>query len=285
MEKVDNSAPLENMMSKLRSTILPVVWFSLLTLTMPVQAQWIKLALPDTPRNADGTPNLTAPAPRSSDGKVDLSGIWHLDGAAALRRSITAAERSGPVRLTWLMRDEQEIPLTPQGAALYSSRIAELGKGSPSSHCLPHAVPDAMLFRPWKIVQNPRVTLILFEVFNHYRQIFTDGRGVLTDNPQPTWFGYSVGHWEKDSLVVETNGFNDKSWMDDAGLPHSENLQVVERFVRPNFGHLQVTVRIDDAEYYTRPWEIDIPLALMPDTELMEDICENERDSEHIVGK
>jgi len=95
------------------------------------------------------------------------------------------------------MPDGQEIPLTPQGAALYRSRIAEFGKGSPSSHCLPHAVPDAMLFRPWKIVQNPRVTLILFEVFNHYRQIFTDGRGVLTDNPQPTWFGYSVGHWKR----------------------------------------------------------------------------------------
>jgi len=257
----------------------------LLLVTIPAYAQWITLKLAETPRRPDGTPNLAAAAPQSADGHVDLSGIWQLNGPAALRRTITPTERAGPVHLRWLLPDDQDIPFRPEGAALFKQRAEQLGKGSPSSRCLPHGVPDAMIFRPWKIVQNPRVTIILFEVFNHYRQIFTDGRALPKDDPQPTWFGYSVARWDQDTFVVETTGFNDKSWMDDAGLPHSERLQVTERFRRPDFGHLEVRVAIQDDRFYTRGWEVNIPLRLLPDTELIEDICENERDAQRMIGK
>jgi hypothetical protein len=126
--------------------------------------------------------------------------------------------------------------------------------------------------------------VILFEPFIDYRQIFTDGRKHPVD-PQPTWMGYSVGKWEGDTLVVDTTGFNDRTWLDDGGHPHSDALHVTERFRRIDFGHMELGITIDDPKMYTKPWSATVPYNLLPDTELIEYVCENEKDLPHMVGK
>jgi hypothetical protein len=235
-------------------------------------AQWLNLPLAGTPRNADGQPNLTAPAPKTSDGKPDLSGIWRVaDGR--LLGNLAANEPGG-------------APFQPWAAALYKERQDNLAKDRPSGRCLPHGVPDAMMVRsgPFKIAQTPGVVFILYEEFNHYRQVFTDGRG-LPKVTNPAWFGYSVGKWEGDVFVADTIGFNDQSWLDDPGHPHTEAMRVTEKFTRRDFGHLEIQITIDDPKAYTRPWTVNARFDLVPDSELIENICENERDTPHLVGK
>ena len=242
-----------------------------LAVAVPAPAQWIHVSLPDTPRTADGKPNLSAPAPKTPDGKADLSGIWR------------AAEGKYLQNITG---DLPEVPFQPWAAALYKERVAVLAKGRPTERCLPHGVPDAMMVRtgPWKIVQTPRVTLILFEEMNHYRQVFTDGRGFPKD-PNPTWLGYSIGKWEGDTFVVDTTGFNDQTWLDDPGHPHTDAMHAIERFRRPDFGHLEIAITIDDPKAYTTPWTVTARFDLLPDTELIENLCDNEKDAQHMVGK
>jgi hypothetical protein len=238
----------------------------------PAQAaQWSSSALPNTPRSADGKPNLSAPAPKTSDGKPDLSGVWRIADGRYLQN--IAVELG-------------EAPFQPEAAVVYKERAAALGKGRPSERCIPHGIPDGMLVRnsPFKIVQTPGVVVVLYEEFNHYRQIFTDGRG-LPPETNESWFGYSVGKWEGDTLVVETRGFNDRSWLDDPGHPHSEALRVTERFRRLDFGRMEMQITFDDPKTYTRPWSATVPFGLFADTELIESICENERDHAHMVGK
>jgi hypothetical protein len=251
-------------------------------LQVEAYAQWLHYPTPDTPRTKDGKANLTAPAPRAPDGKPDLGGIWQIANPArvAARR---AKEIVGPNLLDF-MPEGTQIPFKPAGAALYKQRSESLGVGRPSSLCLPHGIPDAMLLDHFKLVQMPRLTLILYEEFNQYRQILTDGRRLPTDTP-PAWFGYSIGKWEGNAFIVETNGFNDRSWLDDYGLPHSEALHTTERFERRDFGHLDVEITFDDSQMYTKPWPVALHFALLPDTELLEDICDNERDAQHAVGR
>ncbi len=268
---------------KLRLVAMSAVLVAVLATT--TQAQWITIVLPDTPRNSDGTPALSAPTPRTSDGRPDFSGIWRFGILQKIRRPEKLKEFPlGPVGLDWLMPGGEEIPFLPAADAIYKQRIQQFGKGSPTSACLPHGIPYAMLVQQMKIVHTPRVMIILYEEFNDFRQVFTDGRS-LPIEPPPTLYGYSIGHWRGDSFVVETNGFNDKSWLDDAGLPHSEALRVTETFTRRDFGHLDVGVTFDDPRTFSRPWSIVLDLDLQPDTELLEYICENERSSAHIVGK
>ena len=137
---------------------------------------------------------------------------------------------------------------------------------------------------PRKIVQMPGTIVILFETYNQYRQIFTDGRPLPKD-PQPTWLGYSSGKWEGDTLVVETGGFNDVTWLDDGGHPHTGALHLTERFRRRDFGHIDLVITVDDPKAYTKPWNATLQLDLLADTELIEFICENEKDFTHLVGK
>jgi hypothetical protein len=241
------------------------------TVAVILLAQWVNVSVPNTPRTPDGKPSLDAPVPRSSDGKPDLSGIWRVADGRYLQN---------------IAVDIGEAPFQPWAAALFKERAGALGKGRPSQHCIPHGIPDGMLVRnsPFKLVQTPGVVVILYEEFNHYRQIFTDGRGFPAEM-SPSWFGYSLGKWEGDVFVVETLGFNDKSWFDDPGHPHSDALRVTERFRRPNFGRMEMQITFDDSKAYTKPWSATIPFTLLPDTELIESICENERDHAHIVGK
>ena len=214
---------------------------------------------------------MTAPVPKSPDGKPDLSGLWrnpegkYLDNLAA---------------------DGIEVPFQPWAAALYKDRQENFSKDRPSGRCLPHGIPDAMLVpaTPFKIVQTPGVSLILYENQGHYRQVFTDGRG-FPKEMESTWLGYSIGKWEGDTFVVETKGLNDQTYLDDGGHPHSDAYHAVERFRRRDFGHMDIQFTIDDVKAYTRPWNVTIHFELFADNEIMESVCENERDARHLVGK
>ena len=234
-------------------------------------AQWVNIRLAGTPRTPDGKPNLKAPAPRGADGKPDLSGLWHNLDAKYLND---------------LSADGIQVPFTPAGAAIYKERQEKNAKGRPSESCLPHGIPDSMTVpaAPWKIVQHPGVMLILYEFQNRYRQVFTDGRG-FPEDMMPAWLGYSIGKWDGDTFVVETRGFNDRSWLDDNGHPHSDALKVTERFHRRDFGHLDLQITFDDPKMYTKPWTVSLPFELFADNELMEWVCENERDARHTSGK
>jgi hypothetical protein len=155
-----------------------------------------------------------------------------------------------------------------------------------AAHCLPPGTPrvNAAPF-PWKLIQEPDYILIVYENFNMWRQVFLDGR-VIAEDAVPTWFGYSTGKWEGDTLVVNTTGFNGKAWLDQGGKPATESLHVTERFTRKDFGHMEIKVTIDDPKAYTKPWTMTEPALLTPETQLMEFICgENNRDLEHLPGR
>jgi hypothetical protein len=255
----------------MRRRVTTAIFVVMVMAAAPASSQWIHVPLPGTPRMPDGQANLSASAPKTPDGKPDLSGIWRAAEGKYLQN---------------IAEDLGEAPFQPWAATLYKQRVDSLAKGRPTERCLPHGIPDAMMVRsgPWKIVQTPRVTLILFEEMNHYRQVFTDGRGFPKD-PNPAWFGYSIGKWEGDTFVVDTTGFNDQTWLDDPGHPHTDALHAIERFRRRDFGHLEIDITIDDAKAYTKPWTVTARFDLLPDTELIENVCDNEKDAQHMVGK
>jgi hypothetical protein len=249
---------------------------------LPVAAQWLHYPTAGIPRTADGKPNLNAPAPKAAGGKPDLSGLWMPTRPAGKIPS----EQGSYASLQYFMAPGETIPpMLPEAEALYRKRFENFGAGRPSEHCMPHGIPDAMMVPgPVKFVQNPGVTFLLYEEFNHFRQVFTDGRDFPRDIT-PAWLGYSVGKWDGDTFVVDTRGFNDQTWLDDAGHPHTDQLHTIERFRRRDFGHMEMQVTVDDPKAYTRPWTASIQLAYMPDTEMIEDMCDNERDARHAVGK
>jgi len=241
---------------------------------LPAAAQWIKVPTPGLPRKDDGTPNLAAPAPKTSDGKPDLSGIWRQpDG---VKYTINLAADLKP----------EDVPMQPWAVAEYKRRQDTLSKDDPVGYCLPPGVPEmTSVPYPYKILQQPGEILILFEAFATFRQIFLDGRAVPKD-VNPTWWGYSVGRWDGDSLVVETSGFNGRTWIDTGGHPATDALRVTERYRRRDVGHMDLQITVDDSKAYTKPWTVSYALELMPDTELLEYVCaENNRDVEHLVGK
>jgi len=134
---------------------------------------------------------------------------------------------------------------------------------------------------PWKVVQTPNLMVVLFENFTQWRQIFTDGRDFPAEKA-PTWFGYSIGKWDGDAFVVNVTGFNDKGWLDDGGHPRSEAMHVTEKWRRRDFGHMDIEFTFDDSKMYTKPWTVTIPFVLLPDTDIIENVCENEKDVQHI---
>ena len=245
-------------------------------------AQWLDYPTPGIPRTAGGKPNLTAPVPKAADGHPDLSGLWLRVRNPNERVTVLAI---GPNLEDFMRPGEKIPPLLPAAEALHQKRMANFMADRPSAHCLPHSIPDKMLIRiPLKIVQTPGLTLILYEQFTQYRQIFTDGRPHPSVG-NPAWFGFSIGKWEGDWFVVDTRGFNDKSWIDDSGRPHTEALHTIERFRRRDFGHMDVEITIDDPQAYTKPWSFPLQYEFLADTEMMEDICENEKDAAHSIGK
>jgi hypothetical protein len=206
----------------------------------------------------------TGPAPRMPDGKPDLQGVWNPG-------------------LTFM--NVGQPSLQPWAEALYKERRANLSKDDPEGHCLPAGVPRISPF-PQKIVQTPTVVVILDEGNIHsYRQIFLDGRKHLEDSG-PLWMGDSIGKWDGDTLVVDTVGFNDKTWLNGQGLPHSEELHVIERYSRPDLGHLNVDIALEDPKTFTKPHNFKRTFTLMPSAEILEYVCnEFNIDAEHLVGK
>lgn len=230
-----------------------------------VAAQWLSVPIPGTPRTADGTPNLKAPGPRVADGKPDLSGIWRAESYRWVNN---------------LLPDGVEAPFLPWAAELQKKRQSTMSHELPMTFCMPHGVPDAMLVNghPFKIVQTPNLMIHLYEEFTKYRQIHTDGRPLPVD-PNPTWYGYSVGRWDGATFVVESAGFKEGSWLTNQGHPHTDALRTTERFTRMTFGYMEIVVTVDDPKAYSRPWTSEpIRMFLMPDTELLEHLCENNRD-------
>jgi hypothetical protein len=240
-----------------------------------VRTQWLDYPTAGIPRLPDGKPNLMAAVPRAADGKPDLSGIWEVVGDRVM-------ETDGRVRSKYVYDIAADLPggapFLPWAKTLHEQRQNALGVGAPTERCLPHGIPDAMLTRtlPFKILQMRGVTVILYEEFNNWRQIFTDGRPLPKD-PQPAWLGYSVGSWDGDTLVVETAGFNDKSWLDAGGTPHTESLRTTERLRRTDLGHMEITFTFDDPKTFTKPWSATVRFNLLADTELLEHHCDNEK--------
>jgi hypothetical protein len=260
-----------------------------------VGAQWLDHRTADIPRTPDGQPNLSAPAPRAVDGKPNLSGLWQTLSAPTevLKRLIPDATNGAGeeplsqyfINIFFDFKPDQ-APIRPAAAELFRQRAQTFMKESPISHCLPEGMPMVeMAPAPYKLVQMPGVTLMLYERDTTFRQVFTDGRK-LPDDPQPSWLGYSVGKWDGDSLVVDSNGFNHRGWLDARGHAHSEDLHLTERFHRRNFGEMEVRLTIDDPKTYTRPFTITLQQRLLPDTDLLESFCaENEKDATHVDGK
>jgi len=250
-------------------------------------AQWLNYPTVGVPKSADGSPNLAAPTPRTPDGKPDLSGLWTMMCPTANGPTMCLSE-------IYVARDfadigrslEGGLPYQPWAAAAVKVRREQNGKDDPFTHCLPGGVPR-IYTSPYlkKIVQTPGLVISLAETNASYRQIFTDGRP-LPEDPNPSWNGYSTGHWEEDTLVVETNGFLDGQWLDRFGSPLTNHAKMTEKFRRVNYGTLAIELTVDDPKAYTKPWTIQLSQSIVLNSELMDYIClENEKDFPHLVGK
>jgi hypothetical protein len=282
----------------------------------PTAAQWPSYPTPNVPRNADGTPNLTAPTPRAADGKPDLTGVWEIyfnsiappppPGEASPSRSLQDSSDSGddnqlglsvstppedpnaPPRATFFdigANIEGGPPFRAWARELRAQRMADNQKDNPDANCLPmgfmqlHGHPQ-----PRKIVQTPELIVIMYEGNQGLRQIFMDGRELpeVNEDLQPWWYGYSTGRWEGDTLVVESVGFRDDGWLDVYGSPLTAEGKLIERWRRPDFGHLEIDVTVDDPKAYTKPFTVRVSHQILLDQELIEFICnENEKSSQH----
>ena len=243
-------------------------------LSAPLAGQWMNHPTPGLPRTSGGKPNLAAPAPRTPDGKPDLSGLWN---------------RVSPTYAHNIAADLKPGEIQPWAEALVQKRLEDLGRDYMNVLCLPlgpsySTDADSTGAEMMKIIQTPGLILILNPDLT-YRQIYLDGRALET-TPIPSWMGYSVGHWDGDTLVVESSGFNDRTWLDHDGHPHTEALRVTERYRRRDFGNMDLDVTFSDPTVYTKPWTVKVRAELAADTEMLEWVC-NEKGSElqHWVGK
>ena len=266
------------------------VGIAALGLSAPLAAQWPEHAAAGAPRKADGTVDLEAPAPRAADGHPDLSGLWERFGPGGLNPDFEALQSKdgGPPAATfWNLGAglANGLPYQPLAEQLRAERMANNQKNNPDARCLPMGLMQLHLHpQPRKIVQTPGLIVIMYEGNEGLRQIFTDGRPLPTpgEDLQPWWYGYSTGHWEGDTLVVETVGFRDDVWLDVLGSPLTSTGRMIERFRRPDFGTLVIDVTIEDPAAYKHPFTVRVNQRLFPDAELIEFICnENEKSVRH----
>jgi hypothetical protein len=239
-------------------------------------AQWVNYPTAGIPHTPAGRPDMNASAPKDSAGHPDLSGIWQPEDQTYFRDLAAGLK-------------PEDVVMTPWAQALQKQREERDHADDPLALCLPHGVPriNTNGMFPFKIVQTPTLIVILYEQLGLFRQIFLDGRRLGADL-NPAWLGYSTGRWDGDTLVIETSGFNDKTWLDTfLGRPASELLHVTERFRRTSFGDLEVRATIDDPKAFTRPWTTTTQkMHLQLDTEILEYTCnENEKDLQHRVIK
>jgi len=246
----------------------------------PLGAQWFKYPTADVPSGADGKPGLTAPTPRTREGKPDFSGMW-----------LTGDGRPCPPRGDEFRVCGPELPMSryginigagtpgglpyrPWAAQQVKTQIEQHAKDDPHVRCMPDTfVRSYGLPHMQKFIQTPRLLVMLDELNANYRQVFLDGRP-LPEDPQPSWNGYSSAKWIDDTLVVDSIGFRDGLWLDSAGTPLTDAAKVRERIRRPDFGHLEVEVTIDDPKAYTKPWTVTLTQAIVLNTDIR-----------HLVGK
>ena len=259
-------------------------------------AQWINNPVTGIPMK-DGKPDLSAPTPRTAKGKPDLSGVWTTDSTSAEEMKklfpgidVLTVPGDNPLALPKFFLNvfadykPQDVPMTPRGAQIFKQRISEgVSKEVPTSHCLPAGIPMGdLLPAPRRIIQLPGLIVVLYDGINPQRMIYMDGRKHPVD-PLPTWMGYSVGTWNGDTLVVDTRGFTDRSWLDGMGHPRTEAMHIVERITRRDVGHLDVEVTFEDSGAYTKPFSIRYSSTLRPNLDILEGVCnENEKDRAHI---
>jgi len=271
-----------------------------LLLPMGAHAQWLNYPNPGIPRLKDGKPNLSAPAPRSADGRPDLTGVWmHEHSATAEFKRIFGSSYEAESQAALIGMELEavhkyalnilldfkpgESPLRPEAEALMKRRTAErrVDNVCHGEYGWPVA---GLLAEPFKIVQAPKETMILYEVDGLHRQVFTDGPKFPATFEFPAYLGYSTGRWEGDTFVVESRGFNDRTPLDAFGHPRSEAMHVTERFRRHDFGHLDVEMTFDDPEMYSRPFTVKVAFELVPDNDIFEMFCtQNEKDRVHMV--
>jgi hypothetical protein len=274
----------------MRGALLGCVVTAVLAMPAIGFGQWLKIPTQGVPKNADGTANLKAPAPRLSDGKPDFSGIWH----AGNRRPcvpgtgdfIVCESEIGASRLSRELGADTPggLPYQPWAKALYEKRKADDARDDPHVRCLPDNPP-----RHWnlphlsRLIHTPKLLAILYEVNAIYRQIHIDGRPLPADM-NPAWMGYSTARWEGDTLVVRTEGFRDNLWIDGTGSPMGSTAKMEERISRPNFGTLSIDVTIDDPKTYTRPFTVKLTQLIELDTELVDEFClEGEQSYERMI--
>jgi hypothetical protein len=254
-------------------------------------AQWPSYPLPGVPKGPDGKPNLNAPAPRTADGKPDFSGIWmryddpETNGPPAGRPPLVRGGNAGA-------GFKEGLPFQPWAAELQKKRFASNGLNDPDGLCLPQGLLQYHIDpQPLKIVQTPRQIYFIYESNYGLRTIYMDGRPLPPlGEPQPFWHGYSVGRWEGDTLVVESNNFHGvdpnnvdhvlpesllgAGWLDHRGSPYTESMKVTERFRRVNYGTLDIEFTVDDPKAYTRPFTVRVIQRVVADgSEPMEFIC------------
>jgi hypothetical protein len=269
-------------------------------------AQW-PLYLPSG--NGKGLPDRDGPAPKSPDGKPDFTGVWAAGRGGGPGPGGPGAGKDkgkgGPppppfsdAKVGGNPRGDFKdlgknmpggaLPYQPAALALRTRRFEDNSKDHPDAHCLP-LNPVQLWFHPQprKLIWNPNEIVMLAESNAGVRQIFTDGRPLPNkDEVQPWWFGYSIGKWDGDTLVIESTGFLDNAWIDEDGSPMSNEAHVTERLRRPNYGTLEVEITVNDPKTYTKPWTVTASLTLMANDELIEFVCgENNTVLPHLVGK
>ena len=264
-----------------------------------LNAQWLNYPDRGTPLTRDGRPNLTAKTPRAANGKPDLSGVWQIEPPAPGEIERLYGD-AGPGAVAGddvrdfsryfvnLLIDFKrgEEPLTPAAAAQSVKNLERRNSlDTPTTRCLPYGLPNRYFNpRPFKIFQTPNAIAMFFELDGVLRQIHTDGRKLPID-PFPSWIGYSTGKWAGDTLIVDTAGFNDQTWLDATGHPHSEALKVRERFHRRDFGHMDIEATLDDPKILTKPVTVKFTVLLIPNSDVLESFCsEGERDRAYVNG-
>jgi hypothetical protein len=258
---------------------------TMLLFAMALPAQWLKLPTRGVPLTGDGKPNLSAPAPRAANGKPDLSGIWELEHAPCPAEGC-GDYAGGPEFMNLGVKLAGGLPYQRWAAELVKKRSADLGRDDPVARCLPAGVVRILTFPPpRKIVQTPDEVVILSERDVTFRQIFIDGRPLPVD-PSPSPNGFSTGKWDGDTLVVETNGLRDGTWLDRNGSPMTDAAKMTERFRRVNYGRLEIELTMDDPKAYTEQWTVKLNQNIVLNTELLDYYCnDNEKDAQHAVGK
>lgn len=261
--------------------------YLLLLLSVPACSQWLNLPTPGIPRTASGKLNVSAPTPKTVDGKPDFSGLWvprDERPCDPTRPALCAELPLSPQLINFALGLEGGLPYQPWAAQIMKDRATEAAYLDPHIHCMPPNYPRAWAFpETQKIFQTAKQLVILHEWNASYRQIFFDGRK-LPEDMVPTWNGYSVAHWEGDTLVVESAGYRDDSWLDTLGNFFSSEARVTERIRRPTFGALDVDVTVNDPTVFTKPWTVQLHLKPLLDTEMIDFICmENNKDPAHMV--